>query len=180
MSHVEPESQPAGQPIAMSLELILIPVTDVERAKRFYGSLGWRLDIDFAKDAGYRLIQFTPPGSAGSIMFGDGLTTAEPGSLQGLHLIVSDLELARADLLRRGVKVGQPFHDLGGVFHHADEALLKDGPNPERKSYASYAAFKDPDGNSWVMQEVTARLTGPPAPGDTRFTPELTAAARGA
>jgi catechol 2,3-dioxygenase-like lactoylglutathione lyase family enzyme len=164
----------------MKLEVVVIPVSDVDRAKRFYGGLGWRLDIDYATGNDYRVIQFTPPGSGCSIIFGTNVTTAAPGSATGLHLIVSDIEATRRDLLGRGVAIGELFHDAGGVFHHAASKDLVSGPNPERKSYASYASFRDPDGNAWVFQEITARLTGHIAPGDTSFTPELTNVVRGA
>lgn len=159
----------------MRLELILIPVSDIERAKRFYAGLGWGLDIDFSSGADYRAVQFTPPGSGCSIMFGAGITTAAPGSVQGLHLIVSDLVAARKFLLGRGIDIGEPFHDEGGVFHHIDAARLTSGVNPERKSYASYASFSDPDGNMWVLQEITARLSNELEAGDRRFTPQIVA-----
>lgn len=158
----------------MKIEVIVIPVSDVDRAKRFYGQLGWRLDLDYSGRDDYRVIQFTPPGSGCSIMFGKHITTATPGSVKALHLIVSDIEGTRTDLLRRGIAVSTPFHDPGGIFHHAGADHLVNGPNPQRKSYASYASFSDPDGNGWVLQEVTARLTGYISPDDTSFTPELT------
>lgn len=158
----------------MKLEVVVLPVTDVDRAKRFYSDLGWRLDIDHASGDDYRVIQFTPPGSGCSIIFGKNVTTAVPGSVKGLHLIVSDIDGARRELKSRGVAIGEPFHDAGGIFHHAESKDLLGGPNPQRKSYASYASFSDPDGNGWVFQEITARLTGQIAPGDTSFTPELT------
>ena len=164
----------------MKLEVVVLPVSDVDRAKRFYGDLGWRLDIDYASGDDYRVIQFTPPGSGCSIIFGTNVTTAAPGSAKGLHLIVSDIEATRRELLRRGVAISELFHDAGGMFHHAASKDLLSGPNPERKSYASYASFSDPDGNGWVFQEITARLTGHIAPGDTSFTPELTNVVRGA
>jgi catechol 2,3-dioxygenase-like lactoylglutathione lyase family enzyme len=160
--------------VDMKLEVVVLPVSDVDRAKRFYDALGWRLDIDYAPQDDYRVIQFTPPGSGCSVIFGKNVTEAAPGSAQGLHLIVSDIEAARDQLLRRGVEVDEPFHDAGGVFHHAGVKDLARGANPQRKSYASYASFSDPDGNGWVLQEVTARLTGHIAPGDTSFTPQLT------
>ena len=160
--------------IDMKLEVVVVPVSDVDRAKRFYSDLGWRLDIDYASGSEYRVIQFTPPGSECSIIFGTNVTTAAPGSAKNLHLIVSDIQAARRDLLRRGVAISEPFHDPVGIFHHANPEDLLRGPNPERKSYASYASFSDPDGNGWVFQEITARLTGYIAPGDTSFTPELT------
>jgi catechol 2,3-dioxygenase-like lactoylglutathione lyase family enzyme len=160
--------------VDMKLEVVVIPVSDVDRAKRFYGDLGWRLDIDFTDGDDYRVIQFTPPGSGCSVIFGKNVTVAAPGSAQGLHLVVSDIEAARNALLRRGIKISGPFHDPGGVFHHAGPKGLVSGPNPQRKSYASYASFSDPDGNGWLLQEVTVRLTGHIEAGDTSFTDELT------
>jgi catechol 2,3-dioxygenase-like lactoylglutathione lyase family enzyme len=164
--------------IDMKLEVVVIPVADADRAKRFYGELGWRLDIDYAAGNEYRVIQFTPPGSGCSIIFGKNVTKAAPGSARGLHLIVSDIHAARQELLRRGIEVSEPFHDAGGIFHHAGMEGLISGPNPQRKSYASYASFSDPDGNAWVFQEITARLTGHIEDGDTSFTPELTSVVR--
>jgi uncharacterized protein GlcG (DUF336 family)/catechol 2,3-dioxygenase-like lactoylglutathione lyase family enzyme len=160
--------------IDMRIEVVVLPVSDIERAKRFYTDLGWRLDIDYRGQNSYRVIQFTPPGSGCSIMFGGGLTTAAPGSVKGLHLIVSDIVAACDDLRRRGIAVSEPFHDPGGIFHHASASDLASGPNPQRKSYASYASFSDPDGNGWVFQEITTRLTGHIADDDESFTPELT------
>jgi catechol 2,3-dioxygenase-like lactoylglutathione lyase family enzyme len=167
-----------GVEIDMKLEVVVIPVSDVDRAKRFYSDLGWRLDLDYTAGDDYRVIQFTPPGSGCSIMFGRNVTAAAPGSANGLHLIVSNIMAARDELLRRGLAISEPFHDAGGVFHHASAEGLSSGPNPQRKSYASYASFSDPDGNGWVLQEVTARLTGHIDEGDTSFTPELTNAVR--
>ena len=164
--------------VDMKLEVVVIPVTDVDRAKRFYGDLGWRLDIDYKAGDHFRVIQFTPPGSGCSIIFGKNITTAAPGSAQGLHLIVSDIEAAREQLLHRGIEVGEPFHDAGGVFHHAGADGYLSGPNPQRKSYASYASFIDADGNGWLFQEVTARLTGQIGLGETSFTSELANAVR--
>ena len=160
--------------IDMKIEVVVLPVSDAERAKRFYAGLGWRLDIDYLGKNNYRVIQFTPPGSGCSVMFGSNLTAAIPGSVKGLHLIVSDIEAACDDLHRRGITVSAPFHDPGGIFHHASASDLASGPNPQRKSYASYASFSDPDGNGWVFQEITARLTGHIADDDESFTPELT------
>jgi catechol 2,3-dioxygenase-like lactoylglutathione lyase family enzyme len=157
----------------MKLEVVVIPVSNVDRAKRFYADLGWRLDLDYTAESGYRVIQFTPPGSACSVIFGKNITSAMPGSVKGIHLVVSNIETAREALLRRGIEVGATFHDVGGIFHHASGDCIADGPNPQRKSYASYASFNDPDGNGWVLQEVTARLTGNLGPGDTPFTVEL-------
>ena len=179
MSNAEMLSEPAVEAprtsaIDMKLEVIVIPVSDIDRAKRFYRDLGWRLDIDYAPGDDYRVIQFTPPGSGCSVIFGKNVATAAPGSAKGLHLIVSDIRAACDQLLRRGIGVSEPFHDAGGIFHHASADSLVSGPNPQRKSYASYAAFSDPDGNGWVLQEVTARLTGHIDANDTSFTPELT------
>jgi uncharacterized protein GlcG (DUF336 family)/catechol 2,3-dioxygenase-like lactoylglutathione lyase family enzyme len=166
----------AASALDMKLEVVVLPVSDVDRAKRFYSDLGWRLDIDYAPEDRYRVIQFTPPGSGCSIIFGNNVTSAAPGSAKDVHLIVSDIEATRRELLRRGIEISEPFHDASGVFHHAGAKDRLGGLNPQRKSYASYASFSDPDGNRWVLQEVTARLTGPIAPGDTSFTPELTSA----
>ena len=165
---------PRPDVIDMKLEVVVIPVSDVDRAKRFYGDLGWRLDIDYTPGDDYRVIQFTPPGSGCSVIFGKNVTNAAPGSAKGLHLIVSDIQATREDLLRRGIAVSEPFHDAGGIFYHASGASLVRGPNPQRKSYASFASFSDPDGNGWVFQEITARLTEHIEANDTSFTPELT------
>lgn len=142
------------------LEVVLLPVSDVDRAKDFYGSLGWRLDADLAKDDNYRIVQFTPTGSTCSIIFGKGLTQAAPGSYEGLQLTVYDIDKARADLLERGVDVGESFHDETGVFHHAGTIGRVDGPAPEHSDYGSFAAFSDPDGNGWLLQEIKTRLPG--------------------
>jgi catechol 2,3-dioxygenase-like lactoylglutathione lyase family enzyme len=144
----------------MKLEVVVIPVSDVDRAKQFYVGLGWKLDVDIAKDDGFRVVHLTPPGSQCSILFGNGVTTQEPGSVQGLHLIVSDIDEARAELVGRGVDVSEVFHDAGGLFHHAGDAGRVSGPQPARRSYGSFASFTDPDGNGWVFQEVTTRLPG--------------------
>lgn len=164
----------------MKLEVVVVPVSDVERAKRFYASLGWRLDMDITTNATYRAIQFTPPGSGCSIVFGIGVTTTAPGSAQGLHLVVSDILATRAELIARGVDVSEPFYDTGGIFHHASGECVVDGPHPQRRSYATYASFKDPDGNGWFIQEVTARWPGHVDSGNTMFTSstELTRALR--
>ena len=157
----------------MKLEIVVLPVSNVDRAKQFYDSLGWRLDADFASDDGYRVIQFTPPGSGASVIFGTNVTAAAPGSAKGLYLIVSDIEAACKDLLSRGVKVSGPFHGGGDVHNGADEPHLFGsvrlaGPDPERRSYFSLASFSDPDGNGWLLQEITARLPGR-VEGDTTF-----------
>jgi len=167
----------AKEPPAMSFELVVIPVSDVERAKRFYAALGWSCDIDHKVDGALRIVQFTPPGSRGSIMFGKNISRAAPGTVQGLHLIVRDIEAARLDLLGRGIAVSEAFHDEGGIFHRVGPDGLSPGRNPKNKSYASYASFSDPDGNGWVLQEVTARLSADLSSDDERFTPELVQAA---
>ena len=158
----------------MKLEVIVIPVSDVDRAKQFYGGLGWRLDADFASGDDWRAVQFTPPGSGASIIFGKNLTAAAPGSAQGLYLVVSDIEAARQELLRRGVKVSETFHGAGDVYTGPDEPYLfgsirVSGPDPEHRSYRSHASFSDPDGNGWLLQEVTERLPGR-VEADTTFT----------
>jgi catechol 2,3-dioxygenase-like lactoylglutathione lyase family enzyme len=149
-----------GSTVDMKLEVVVIPVSDIDRAKQFYAGLGWKLDVDITKDDQFRVVHFTPPGSHCSVLFGNGVTTEKPGSVQGLHLIVSDVETARTELIDRGVSVSTIFHDVGGVFHHAGEEGRVHGPHPARTSYGSFAAFNDPDGNGWVFQEVTERLPG--------------------
>ena len=150
----------------MKFELVVIPVSDVDRAKRFYASLGWRLDADYTSDDGYlQRVHFTPPGSGCSILFGKNVTAATPGSAQGLYLIVSDVEVARKELLGRGVEIGEVFHDADGVYPGPDEPYLfgrirVSGPYPEHSSYRSFASFNDPDGNGWLLQEVTQRRPG--------------------
>ena len=139
------------------LEVVAIPVSDVDRAKKFYGGLGWRLDADFSKGGG-RAVQFTPPGSECSIHFGTNITPAAPGSAQGLFLIVSDIQAARAELVRRGVEVSEVFHYAG--FNRVDPKARLSGPAPERSSYGSFLSFSDPDGNGWLVQEITTRLPG--------------------
>ena len=135
-------------------------MTDVDRAKDFYKGLGWRLDADFATSEDFRVVQVTPPGSPASVIFGTGVTAAVPGSVRDLMLTVSDIEEAHAQLVAAGVDASEVFHDVGGVFHHADTIGRAPGPDPERKSYCSFASFSDPDGNGWVLQEITARLPG--------------------
>ncbi|WP_143465766.1 VOC family protein [Kribbella sp. ALI-6-A] len=142
-------------------EAVVIPVTDVDRAKEFYQRLEWRLDADFAFDNGFRVVQFTPPGSPASVQFGSNITTAEPGSAQGLYLIVSDIETARDELAARGVDVSPAFHpETPGAQFLADNPGRATGPADERASYGSFATFADPDGNTWLLQEVTTRLPG--------------------
>jgi catechol 2,3-dioxygenase-like lactoylglutathione lyase family enzyme len=162
--------------IDMKLEVVVIPVSDVDRAKRFYGGLGWRLDADYASDDGYfRVIQFTPPGSGCSVIFGKNVTAAAPGSARGLYLIVSDVEAARKELLGRGVEISGVFHDAAGVYAGQDEPYLfgrvrVGGPDPEHASYRSFASFSDPDGNGWLFQELTQRAPGRVASDATTFT----------
>jgi catechol 2,3-dioxygenase-like lactoylglutathione lyase family enzyme len=134
------------------LEIVVIPVSDVDRAKSFYQALGWRLDADLAKDENYRIVQLTPPGSACSIIFG--------GSAEGLQLSVYDIDQARSDLIERGADVGEVFHDVTGVFHHSGTEGRVSGPAPGHADYGSFAAFSDPDGNGWFLQEIKTRLPG--------------------
>jgi catechol 2,3-dioxygenase-like lactoylglutathione lyase family enzyme len=147
----------------MKLEVLVVPVSDVDRAKRFYEKLGFRLDIDYVANEDYRVIQFTPPGSEASIIFGKGITSAQPGSMDRLVLAVYDIDAARGELLSHGVEVSEVFHDagggLGGGFHAGTEARVP-GPDPQGRSYASYASFSDPDGNGWLLQEIKTRLPG--------------------
>ena len=154
-------------------EIVVIPVSDVDRAKEFYARLGWRLDADYAAPAGdFRVIQFTPPGSGCSVIFGRNVTGAAPGSAQGLYLIVSDIAAARNEFLSRGIEVSEVFHNEG-VYAGPDEPYLfgrlrVSGPDPEHRSYRSFASFHDPDGNGWLFQEITTRLPGRVA-GDTTY-----------
>jgi len=168
--------------VDMKLEAVVIPVSDVDRAKRFYGGLGWRLDADFGFDNGFRIIQFTPPGSPCSVQFGANVTSAAPGSARGLYLIVSDIEAARGELAARGANVSAVFHaETPGAQFQPDGASGRvSGPAPSHASYSSFATFSDPDGNGWLFQEVTARLPGRVDAGDTTFTSsaELAAALR--
>jgi catechol 2,3-dioxygenase-like lactoylglutathione lyase family enzyme len=168
----------------MKLEIVVIPVSDVDRAKGFYSKLGWRLDADFAAGDDFRVIQFTPPGSGCSVIFGKNVTAAAPGSAQGLYLIVSDIAAARDELLKRGVEIGEVFHGAANVYAGTDQPYLfgrhrVGGPDPDHGSYRSFASFSDPDGNGWLFQEITARLPGR-VDADTSFTsaPELAAALR--
>ena len=152
-------------PAVMKLEVVVIPVSDVERAKQCYQGLGWRLDADYASGHDYRVIQLTPPGSGTSVIFGRNVTAAAPGSAQGQYLIVSDIEAARRNLLAGGARVSETFHGADGVTTGTDEPYLfgsarVSGPDPERRSYRSFASFSDPDGNGWLLQEVTERLAG--------------------
>ena len=162
------------RPVDMKLEVIVIPVSDIDRAKQFYSQLGWRHDAEFVEGDDFRILQFTPPGSGASVIFGKGVTAAAPGSAQGLYLVVSDIEAARKELLDRGIKVSEVFHHAGGAHTGPDEPYLfgtvrVSGPDPERGTYRSYVSFNDPDGNGWLLQEVTARLPGRVDPNQTTF-----------
>jgi catechol 2,3-dioxygenase-like lactoylglutathione lyase family enzyme len=148
--------------VDMKLEVVVIPVSDVDRAKEFYQSLGWRLDADRTAGDNFRLVQFTPPGSGCSVQFGTSLTSAAPGSAQNLYLVVPDIEATRGELLARGVEVGEVFHEgaPGARFHRDGANDHVSGPAPDHASYFSFASFADPDGNTWLFQEVTTRLPG--------------------
>jgi len=154
-----------ARPLDMKLEIAVIPVSDVDRAKQFYSNLGWRLDADFGAGDDFRVIQFTPPGSATSVIFGKNVTPAAPGSAQGLYLIVSDINAARNELHDRGIAVSEVFHHEGDTFTGSDAPYLfgrirVPGADPERRTYRSFASFSDPDGNGWLLQEITARAPG--------------------
>ena len=158
-------SESGAAKVDMKFEIVVIPVSDVDRAKEFYTKLGWRLDADYDNGNDFRVIQFTPPGSGCSVIFGKNVTGAAPGSAQGLYLIVDDIEDARKNLLRRGVVVSEVFHGADDVYSGPDEPYLfgrirVSGPDPEHRSYRSFASFSDPDGNAWLLQEITARLPG--------------------
>lgn len=157
--------------VDMKLEVVVIPVSDVDRAKAFYGSLGWRLDADFPFDNGFRIVQFTPPGSGTSVQFGTNLTSAAPGSAQGLYLVVSDIQAAREQLVGRGVEVSEVFHagTPGAQFQPDGTSGRVSGPAADHASYGSFATFHDPDGNGWLLQEVTTRLPGRVDPAVTMF-----------
>ncbi len=162
-AHVSTDTAVGSPPVTpgdMRLEVVVVPVSDVDRAKRFYEGLGWRLDADLAVQDGYRVVQLTPPGSLCSIIFGDGVTSMAPGSLQGLQLSVYDIDEARADLIGHGVDVSEAFHDATGIFHQAGTEGRVSGPAPEHADYGSFAAFSDPDGNGWLLQEIKTRLPG--------------------
>ena len=154
MSSERPAEVPTAGKVEMKLEVVVLPVSDVDRAERFYEGLGWRLDADFTTGEDFRVVQLTPPGSPCSIHFGKGLTTAVPGSAQSLYLVVFDIEAARAELIGRGADVSELFHYAG-----RKRARLP-GPDPEGRSYRTFASFSDPDGNSWLLQEIKTRLPG--------------------
>jgi catechol 2,3-dioxygenase-like lactoylglutathione lyase family enzyme len=153
---------PGAATVDLKLEVVVLPVSDVDRAKRFYGSLGWRPDADFAFDNGFRVVQFTSPGSGCSVQFGTNMTSAAPGSAQGLYLIVSGIEAAREELIARGVEISEVFHagTPGAQFRRDGTSGRVSGPAPDHASYGSFATFNDPDGNSWLLQEVKTRLPG--------------------
>ena len=170
----DPTSDAGVARVDMKFEIVVIPVSDVDRAKEFYGRLGWRLDADYDSGKDFRVIQFTPPGSGCSIIFGKNVTPAVPGSAQGLYLIVSDIQAARKKLLDRGVEISEVFHDAAGVYAGTDEPYLfgrvrVSGPDAEHRSYRSFASFRDPDGNGWLFQEITTRLPGRIDPATTAF-----------
>ena len=144
----------------MRLEVVVLPVADVDRAKDFYKELGWRLDADFTSSPEFRVVQLTPPGSPCSVIFGTGVTAAAPGSVEQLLLIVDDIEAVRDEIAGHRVAVSEVFHDEGGVFHHAGTAGRVPGPAPDGQSYGSFASFSDPDGNRWLLQQITTRLPG--------------------
>ena len=156
--------------VDLKFEAVVIPVADVDRAKSFYTGLGWRLDADFPFDNGFRVVQLTPPGSGNSVQFGTNITTAPPGSAQGLYLVVSDIQAAREQLAARGAAVSEVFHPgAPGAQFEADAGERVDGPADDGASYSSFATFHDPDGNTWLLQEVTTRLPGRIDPAATTF-----------
>ena len=160
-----------GGGVDLKLEVVVIPVSDTDRAKEFYGNLGWRLDADFRFDNGFRVVQFTPPGSGCSIQFGEKITSAAPGSAQGVYLIVSDVEAARDELVARGAKVSDVFHAAtpGAQFQPDGTSGRVSGPAPSHATYSTSATFSDPDGNGWLLQEVSIRLPGRVDPAATSF-----------
>jgi catechol 2,3-dioxygenase-like lactoylglutathione lyase family enzyme len=153
---------PTASTVDLKLEVVVIPVSDVDRAKRFYGSLGWRLDADFAFDNGFRVVQYTPPGSACSIQFGTNITSAAPGSARGLYLVVSDINAARDELVARAGEISEVFHPSapGAQFQSDATSGRVSGPAANHASYSSFATFRDPDGNGWLLQEIKTRLPG--------------------
>ena len=175
MSMPTPSANANNRPAATTetkLEIVVLPVSDVDRAKRFYQGLGWRLDADFANGDSWRVVQVTPPGSACSVLFGKGLTTTQPGSVQGTFLVVDDVVATRAELLGFGADVSEVFHFEGGLQVVGTERR-RPGRDPQGKSYSSFASFRDPDGNGWLLQEITARLPGRGFGSDTATLTEL-------
>jgi catechol 2,3-dioxygenase-like lactoylglutathione lyase family enzyme len=169
--HSETGMATGNEDVDLRLEVLVLPVADADRSKEFYAGLGWRLDADFSFDNGFRVVQFTPPGSLCSIQFGNKITAAPPGSAHGLYLIVSDIETGRAELIDRGAKVSDVFHAgaPGAQLQPDDTSGRVDGPDPDHKSYSSFATFEDPDGNGWLLQEVTDRLPGRVDPDVTSY-----------
>ena len=157
--------------VDLRFEAVVVPVANADLSKGFYGRLGWRLDADFAFDNGFRVVQFTPPGSGCSVQFGTKVTSAPPGSAQGLYLVVSDIEAARGQLTERGAEVSGVFHpgSPGAQFEPGSGDSRVSGPAPDRQSYSSFATFKDPDGNTWLLQEITSRLPGRGSAAATSF-----------
>jgi len=156
-----PISAASAERVDMKFEVVVIPVADADRSKEFYAKLGWRLDADFPFNNGFRVVQFTPPGSGCSVQFGTKMTSAEPGSAQGLYLIVSDVAAARKHLVARGIEVSEVFHaGTPGAQFQTDDSGRISGPAPEHATYNSFATFRDPDGNGWLFQEITTRLPG--------------------
>jgi catechol 2,3-dioxygenase-like lactoylglutathione lyase family enzyme len=148
---------PHVPPMNMQLEVVVVPVSDVDRARNFYQSLGWHLDADYVGDEDFRIVQLTPHGSACSIIIGTGVTSARPGSMESLVVVVDDVEAAHDDLIARGIEVSEVFHDAGGVFHHIGNKDRVPGPDPARRAKRSLASFSDPDGNGWIIQEAPGR-----------------------
>lgn len=146
--------------VDMKLEVLVLPVSDVDRAKAFYEKAGFRLDADFDVSEDFRVVQVTPPGSEMSIVFGTGVTESEPGSVQNLHLVVTDIVAAHAELDSRGIEIGDVWHDADGLFHRAGSSNRVSGPHAERADYGSFASFSDPDGNGWILQEIVTRAPG--------------------
>jgi len=169
--HGETDWTTGNRSADLKLEVVVLPVADADRSKAFYAGLGWRLDADLSFDNGFRVVQFTPPGSLCSIQFGTKITAAAPGSAHGLYLIVSDIEAGRAELVDRGAKVSDVFHAgaPGAQLQPDDTSRRVSGPDPDHKSYSSFATFEDPDGNGWLLQEVTDRLPGRVDPDVTSF-----------
>ena len=174
MSTVDVKGESPTQPakaatIDMKLEVVNLPVSDVDRAKRFYQGLGWRLDGDLAVGEDFRAVQFTPPGSDCAITFGKDVTTATPGAVQDLMLIVEDIDESRKDLISRGVEVSDVYHYESRPFHSAGTEARVPGPDPQGRSYFTWASFSDPDGNGWLLQQITTRLPGRVDPNVTTF-----------
>src|SRR5438132_1504747 len=162
ISSNEPTSRTNSAKVDLKFEIVVIPVSDVDRAREFYAKLGWRLDADFKFDNGFRVVQFTSPGSGCSVQFGVKITSAVPGSAQGTYLIVSDIAAARKELVARGVEVSEVFHAVtpGAQFQPVDDNGRVNGPAPDHASYSSFATFSDPDGNGWLLQQITTRFPG--------------------